>query len=208
VKHACMYAVRLRTYLYIHLASPKSAPSSVHPEHRKLDKHDRPTREREVRELARPQPPLRQHQREYVVHHARAEHRVRHERREPERGARERLHERVRRRTHAERDADGVERVQDGERGAGLGAELRREVVVRVDDGETREGGELSEGANEDEGEGDEEVLVHEQEGVNACEGSDAGGKRKDGDAPRHTVPAAYSGAYGSASSAPISVAS
>jgi hypothetical protein len=151
----------LRPYLYIH---PLSCSRSIHPEHRELDQHDRPAREREVRELARPQLPLRQH----VVHHARPEHWVRHERGESDRGARERLHERVRRRAHAERDACAVEGVQDGERGAGLGAELRREVVVRVDDGETREGGELSEGIDEDEGESDEEVLVHEEERVNA----------------------------------------
>jgi hypothetical protein len=141
----CLRA-HLRPYLYIHLSS-KSAPSSVYPEYRELDEHDRPATEREVRELARPQPPLRQHEREHVVHHARPEHRVRHERGEPERGARERLHERVRRRAHAEHDARAVEEVQHSERGAGLGAQLRREVAVRVG------GWEPCERADEDEGE-------------------------------------------------------
>jgi hypothetical protein len=119
-----MYAAHSWPCLYIPLFSFESAPSFVHrdPENRKLDKHDRPAREREVRELARPQPPLRQHQRQHVVHHARLEHRVRHERGEPERGARERLHERVRRRAHPERDARAVEEVQNGE--------LRREAIV------------------------------------------------------------------------------
>jgi hypothetical protein len=115
--HVCLRA-HLRPYLYIRSLS---APSSIHPEHSKLDKHDRPAREREVRELARPQPPLRQHQRQHVVHHARPEHRVRHERGEPERGARERLHERIRRRAHAECDARAVEGMQHGQRGVGLG---------------------------------------------------------------------------------------
>jgi hypothetical protein len=160
-----VYVCGALTALSVHSSRlPESAPSSVHPEHSKLDQRHRLTRQREVRELARPQPPLRQH----VVHHARPEHRVRHERGEPERGVRERLHERVWRRAHAERDADGVEGVQDGERGAGLGAELRRQVVVRVDDGEAHEGGEVRERADEDEGESDEEVLVHEEERVNA----------------------------------------
>jgi hypothetical protein len=208
-REICVYVCGALTALSVHSSRlPESAPNSVHPEHRKLDEHDRPARKREVRQLARPQPPLRQHQREYVIHHARPEHRVRHERGEPERGARERLHERVRRRAHAERDADGVEGVQHGERGAGLGAELRREVVVRVDDGQACEGGELSEGTDEDEGESDEEVLMHKEEGIDACEGSDAEGAREGVDVPRQTVPAAYSGAYGNASSAPISVAS
>jgi hypothetical protein len=113
-----MYAVHLRPYLYIR---PISCSRSVHPEHRKLDEHDRPAREREVRELARPQPPLHQLQRQHVVHHACPEYRVRHERCEPERGAHGRLHERVRRRAHAERHARALEEVQHGERGAGLG---------------------------------------------------------------------------------------
>jgi hypothetical protein len=154
-----MYAAHLPPYLYIVLFSSKSTPSSVHPEHSKLDEHDRPAREREVRQLARPQPP-------HVVHHARPENRVRHERGEPEGGVRERLHERVRRRAHAECDARAVEEVQRGERGAGLDGELRREVVVRVDKWEARERGELGERADEDRGEGNEEVLVHEEQRV------------------------------------------
>jgi hypothetical protein len=41
-----------------------------------------------------------------------------------------------------------VEEVQDRQRGAGLGGELRRKVVVRVDDAQAGEGEELSEGIN------------------------------------------------------------
>jgi hypothetical protein len=54
-----------------------------------------------------------------------------------------------------------VEEVQDG-----LGGELRREFIVRVDEWEARERGELGERADEDRGEGDEEVLVHEEQRV------------------------------------------
>jgi hypothetical protein len=201
-----MYAAYSRPYLDIH---PLPCLRSIHPEHRELDERHRPAREREVRQLARPQPPLRQHQRQHVVHHARPEHRVRHERGEPERGAGERLHERVRRRAHAERNAYTVEEVQDGQRCAGLGAELCREVIARVDEWEARERGELGERADEDRGEGNEEVLLHEKQRVfpAMCETSKAR-ERGRADAPREIVPAAYSGAYDSPSRAPISVPS
>jgi hypothetical protein len=53
----------------------------VHPERRELDQRHRLTRQREVRQLACPQPALRE--REDDVPHARPELRVRHERREP-----------------------------------------------------------------------------------------------------------------------------
>jgi hypothetical protein len=70
---------------------------------------------------------------------------------------------------------------------------------------------EARERADEDEGERDEKVLVYEQERVDRClrcvKLERIGRARVI--APRQTVPAAYSGAHGSASSAgPISVAS
>jgi hypothetical protein len=98
-----MYAAHLRVHLYI---PPFSLRRPVHPEHRKLDQRHRLTRQREVRQLACPQSALRE--REDDVPHARPELRVRHERREPYCGARKPLHERVRRRAHAERDAGAV----------------------------------------------------------------------------------------------------
>jgi hypothetical protein len=162
-----MYRACMRhTYAdeYIVFFSSESAPSSVHPEHRELDEHNRPAREREVREVARPQPPLRQREHEDVVLHARPD-RVRHERGEPEGGARQRLHERVRRRAHDERDASSMGEVQDGRRGAGCGSELRREVAMRGDEREPGGGGELGERADGDAGEGDEK----EEEGVDHC---------------------------------------
>jgi hypothetical protein len=82
-----MYAAHLRPYQYTPLFSFKTAPSSVHPEHCKLDQHHRLTRQREVRQLARPQLALRQYQRQHVEHYARAEQPVRQECREPKRQA-------------------------------------------------------------------------------------------------------------------------
>jgi hypothetical protein len=64
-------------------------------------------------------------------------------------------------RTHAKHHATHVDEVQDGQHGAGIGGELRRKVVVRVDDAQAGEGEELSEGIDENEGEGHEEVLVN-----------------------------------------------
>jgi hypothetical protein len=77
-----------------------------------------------------------------------------------EEDAGERDGERARRRVHAERDAGRVEREEDGERAAGLGGEVRREVVVR-DEREAGDPRELRRGGCDGEGEGRDEELVH-----------------------------------------------
>jgi hypothetical protein len=124
VKHnirCIVYVYRaLTVHQYTPLFSFKAPPSSVHLEHRELDQRHRPTREREVRQRAGPQPPLREREREDVVHHARPELRVPHERGELEHGARERRDRHVRWRAHASRHARAMGKVQDGERAGGL----------------------------------------------------------------------------------------
>jgi hypothetical protein len=158
-----MYEAHLLSHLYMR-SSPRVR--SVHPEYflstsNELDQRHRTARQREARQPARPQPPPRQQERQHVVHHPCAKHRVRDERRVLEHGAPERLFAHVRRCAHAEPHAHAGEEVQHGERGARLGEQLRHEVVVRVDEWEAREGGELGERVDEDidEGEGNLEVL-------------------------------------------------
>jgi hypothetical protein len=163
---SCTYAAQLRSYLCTPLFPLKSAPSSVHPEHRKLDQHHRPTRQREVRQLARLQPALHQRERQDVVHHAHPELRVHHERREPEHDA-ESAGTRV---CSAARARQPLRPCYGRGRRARRRTWWRREAVVRGEEREAGEGGALGERADEDEGEGDEKVLVHEEERVNPCE--------------------------------------
>jgi hypothetical protein len=65
--------------------------------------------------------------------------------------------------------------MRRGEGGARFGGQLHREVVVRVDEWEAREGGELGERVDEDvdedvdKGEGNLEVLVPEEKGRYHC---------------------------------------
>jgi hypothetical protein len=61
--------------------------------------------------------------------------------------------------------------MRHGEGGARFDGQLHREVVVRVDEREAREGGELGERVDEDgdKGEGNLEVLVPEEKGRNHC---------------------------------------
>jgi hypothetical protein len=102
--------------------------------------------------------------------------------------------------------------VEHGERGAELGEQVRCESVVLADGQEAREGSELGERADEvvGEGEGNEKVLIHEGKGVSFCERYMSRWEKRSMEEGRTEVDDARnilpSGAYGSASSAPISV--
>jgi hypothetical protein len=97
---------------------------------------------------------------------------------------------------HAERDAGRVEREEDGERAAGLGGQVRREVVVR-DEREAGDPRELHRGGRDGEGEGREEELVHPQNRPETCRGRQRVGvcaENRPGE-PWKRLPAAKSGA-------------
>jgi hypothetical protein len=115
--------------LSVHSSLPLQVRAELStPGTRKLDEHHRLTHQREVRQLISLQPALHQREREDVVNYARPKLRVRHERHEPEHGARERRHKRVRRRAHANRHARAM--GESGGRAGGLGGVARLTCVV------------------------------------------------------------------------------